>query len=259
MRPQLSTSGEGRVYLFSYLKISSPGSYRISAHFRNLSGTAKPFICAYDTSAGAKLLLRKFFPTPPSDKYVKYSFEINLKEVPRENLAIIFGVDKSKGTVLLDDVEMEKISPSAFPEKDAVVIPLKGTSFCSKIESKKETIDLNPLKSLSGKRSYDGVLFKIRKNGVAVGGPKWASLKKAVNLAVPPGKYSELYGLACAMYAEKKEGFKLGELVFEYSDGSSKNAFLVNRHNLQDWYHSKYAKKSIDPAVNVTLDDLTTL
>ena len=83
---ELRTTGKGRVYLFEYIKPPATGAYRVTAHFKNLSGNAKPYISVFDTSPGAKLLLRKDYPTPPADRFEKLTFDFTLDKQSRRDL-----------------------------------------------------------------------------------------------------------------------------------------------------------------------------
>jgi hypothetical protein len=251
----MTTSGKGRVYLFSYIKILSPGTYRISASFRNVSGKASPYICAFDTTSGAKYLKKKNFQTPPESHYVRYSFDITIDQVPGENLAVIFGVDGSAGTISCDEVEMKKITPPAFPASESVTLKLNGSSCKSEINNGKGAkIDLSPLEALAGKKEYAGVPFLIDTKMLIVSDKNWDAPRKA-RVQVPSGTYSEIHAVTCAMYTPKERGENLAELTLLFSDGEKAVIPVRNMIDTQDWYCDPYGKTEMLPVEKVSLKD----
>ncbi len=253
----LTTSGKGRVYMFNLLKLSSPGTYHISANFRNISGKARPYICAFDTTAGTRYLVRKNFPTPPGNSYKKYNLDINLKKVPGDKLAVIFGVDGGAGTISCDEVEMKKMETPAFPATEAVPVTLKGTPLNKKLHTEKGVqMDVSSLASLNGKRQYAGVPFEITQSGILVADKSW-NLPESVDIPVPAGRYSEIHGLTGAMYVSGKKGTELATLTLFYSGGQTAKIPVRNMVETRDWYVGKDTTPVPDPVAKIKQNDLS--
>ncbi len=252
---ELTTSGKGRVYVFSYLKLSAPGTYRISANFRNVSGSAKPYISTFDTTPKSKHLTRKDFATPPADRFVKYEVLVKIDKVPDDNLAVIFGIDGGAGTVLLDDVEMMRVEVPAVSDKDAVKVQLQAVDFNTELKSAKGVISLANLLILGqGQKFYASYPFLLNGKGLVAADSSWQNADGKISQKVEPGLYPTLLMLGCAMYVSNQTGVKLADLVLTYQDGSSAAIALRNNIELRDWYLNGKPQGGAPIAPAVTFD-----
>lgn len=255
---ELTTGGKGRVYLFRYLKLNNPGTYRISAHFRNVSGKALPYLSAFDTAPGSRFLPVRMFPAAETkDGYVRCTMDITLEKAPKDSLAVIFGIDRQGGTVLLDDVEMSRIEPEKFPSAEAVPVPLRGTDAAGRFRNGNCHLSLDALGRLPKIRAYGGVPFRIG-TSFAVAGNGWQGLKEQHRIDIPAGKYGEIHVLNCVMYAPETEGVAAGEIRLIYADGTSASLPLRIGRETSDWFSGNSTKKAPGSRVaSLTMPDYT--
>lgn len=233
----LTTSGKGRVYVFQYLKITSPGSYRITAHFKTLSGAAKPFLHAYGTDPKERYNIRRNFAVPPSDKFEKVSLDIVLPKVPEKPLAVIFGIDKAAGTTVLDDVEMQRLESLRVEEKNAFRIPLSGTPFSAVWKENRREIPFPLMKNAVRKKNVAGIPFASGDEFLAVGGTDWSGVPRSAGVEFAPCPFKRLFLLGNAMYCGGKKRTVLANLVLHYADGTEHTLPLRLGVELGDWFN----------------------
>lgn len=240
----LTATGKGRgVYVFEYLNLTAPGAYRISARFRTLSGSARPYLHVYGTDEKKRISVRKNFDPPVPGKWETLSMDLELPEVPRKAVAVIFGAYGGTGTLLLDDVRMHRL-PAAerIRKEDALLLDLSGiplSSVCRR-EGGGE-IRLSFLKNAYGnRRTVGGIPFSIGENALAARGKKWENAGQSfMDLPDPAGiAIKRIFLLGSAMYCTgEKKGTPLAEMVLEYADSSSARIPLRKGIELDDWYN----------------------
>lgn len=253
---ELRTTGKGRVYLFEYIKPPATGAYRVTAHFKNLSGNAKPYISVFDTSPGAKLLLRKDYPTPPADRFEKLTFDFTLDKLPADNLAVIFGVDGGSGAVLLDDVGMVRHVPQKLDDENAVFVPLPEPDGKTVLSAGTDIIDLDTARALGrGRKVFGGYPFELGGGWLAAAGTRWSNPAAAETPAVR-GRCRSIVLLLAAMYNDPAQGAKLGALLLRYADGSEAELPLRSNVELRDWYLAGAPADPIPAAAEFIAPDL---
>ena len=232
----LTTSGKGRVYLFQNLKITNPGTYRISARFQTISGSAKPYIQVYGTETAFRCNFRKNFPPPSMREFQKCSFDVTFQKKPEKPVAIIFGIDKAPGTVLLDDVEMQAVPKQRISGERAVSPPLSGASLSEIWQEGNRMVDLSLLKNAVRKKLVNGIPFVSGQNALVAGGREWGSGRDSVSTEIRRIKAERLFVLACAMYCPRRKGVTVADLILHYEDGKSAVLPLRTGIELGDWY-----------------------
>lgn len=243
----LTTSGKGRVYVFQYLKITAPGTYRITAHFKTLSGAAKPFLYAYGTAPEDRCCIRKDFAVPSSEKFEKVSMEVFLPRVPEKPLAVIFGVDRAAGTAVLDDVEMLRLENLRVEEGNAIRIPLSGTPFSAVWTEARREIPFPLMKNAVGRKAVAGIPFASGNELFAVGGTDWNGVPRIAGVEFAPCLFKRLFLLGNAMYCGGKRGTVLANLLLHYEDGEERTLPLRLGIELGDWFNP--VRKQPLPAV----------
>lgn len=247
----LTATGKGRgVYVFEYRNLTVPGTYRISARFRTLSGSARPYLHVYGTDEKKRISIRKNFAPPAPGKWETFSMDLVLPEAPRKAVAVIFGAYGKAGTLLLDDVRMHRL-PAAerIKKEDAHVLRLSGTPLsgvCRRTEEGGE-IRLSFLKHALGNRTgVGGVPFTIGEQALAAGGKKWKNARPETTMTLPDpagNGVERLFLLGSAMYCSgEKKGAVLAELLLEYADSTTVRLPLRKGIDLDDWYGPKRIK-----------------
>ena len=232
----LTTSGKGRVYLFQNLKITNPGTYRISARFQTISGSAKPYIQVYGTETAFRYNFRKNFPPPSMREFQKCSFDVTFQKKPEKPVAIIFGIDKAPGTILLDDVEMQAVPKQRIPGDRAIFLPLSGVSLSEIWQTKNQMVNFSLLKNAVRKKPVNGIPFVSGENGLVAGGREWGSGRNSVSTEIRRIGAERLFVLVCAMYCPRQKGVTVAELILHYDDGKSTVLPLRTGIELGDWY-----------------------
>lgn len=243
----LTATGKGRgVYVFEYRNLTVPGTYRISARFRTLSGSARPYLHVYGTDEKKRISIRKNFAPPAPGKWETFSMDLVLPEAPRKAVAVIFGAYGKAGTLLLDDVRMHRL-PAAerIKKENAHLLRLSGTplsSVCRRTEGGE--IRLSFLKHALGNRTgIGGVPFTIGEQALAAGGKKWKNARPETTMILPDPEgngVERLFLLGSAMYCSgEKKGAVLAELLLEYADSTTVRLPLRKGIDLDDWYDPK--------------------
>ena len=251
---RISASGKD-VYLFNYLRLPAPGNYRMTAHFRTLSGSPRPYISLFDTTPKS-WLKRKVFPTPPKDRFVKLTFDVNVDKLPG-TVAAIFGI-LGEGEVLLDDVELFRYDPPILEDARALPLSLPERKRPNSFFSKEGTIHLGWADVLgNGKKQIAGVPFQLNENWLAVTDSSWKNGSEKEEFRFAPVAANALWILGACMYNAQKDGTVLAELELCYEDGSRRSLPIRAQKETADWFLPGHPKNSpLSPGIRFESPEL---
>ena len=241
---RISASGKD-VYLFSYLRLPAPGNYRMTAHFRTLSGSPRPYLSLFDTTPKS-WLKRKVFPTPPKDRFVKLTFDIKVDKLPG-TVAAIFGI-LGKGEVLLDDVELFRYDPPRLEDDRAIPIPIPDRKQPNSLISKTGMIHLGWADVIgTGKKQIAGIPFHLNSNWLAAADSEWKNAGKSETLRFPPASADAVWLLGATMYNPQTPGTLLADFELVYEDGTRRILPIRAQKETADWFLAGHSKDSSFP------------
>ncbi len=103
-----ATTGTARVYVTGGVKITSPGTYRVTAKVKKLRGAnAEPYVRLYNPFDG--VITEEKVTELYGYKYTTVSFTQKVSEIPGGDIWLILGLDNSIGEVLFDDVRVDLV------------------------------------------------------------------------------------------------------------------------------------------------------
>ena len=251
---RISASGKD-VYLFSYLRLPAPGNYRITAHFRTLSGSPQPYLSLFDTTPKS-WLKRKVFPTPPKDRFIKLTFDVKVDKLPG-TVAAIFGI-LGKGEVLLDDVELFRYDLPLLEEGQALPLSLPDRKQSNSLLSKTGTIHLGWADAIgSGRKQIAGIPFLLNSNWLAAADSAWKNVERTGSLRFPPVSADAVWLLGATMYNPQDPGTLLADLELMYEDGSTRTLPIRAQKETADWFLAGHRKNSsLSPGIRFESPEL---
>lgn len=231
---RLHASGKD-VYLFAYLRLPAPGNYRMTAHFRTLSGSPRPYLALFDTTPKS-WFKRKVFPTPPTDQFTRITFHVKVDQAPQNAVAAIFGI-LGRGDVLLDDVEMLRCDPPLLEEENAVRLPLPRRELPNSLISKEGSAHLDYANVIgSGEKQIAGIPFRLNSNWLVAAGPAWKNAGEIATLRFTPAEAAGIWLLGGTMYNPQGTGAHLADLILRYEDGSAQTLPIRAGQETADWF-----------------------
>ena len=238
---RLTASGKD-VYLFSYQRLPAPGNYRMTAHFRTLSGSPQPYLSLFDTTPKS-WLKRNVFPTPPKDRFVKLTFDIKLDKLPG-TVAVIYGI-LGKGEVLLDDVEFFRYDPPLLEDSEAILLPLPERKHSNDLSSRNGMIHLEWADAIgSGRKQIAGIPFHLNSNWFLAAAPAWKNAEESGTLKLSPAYVEALWLLGGSMYNPQSTGTQLADLELIYEDGTTRLLPIRAQMETGDWFLAAHPKDS---------------
>ena len=234
---KISASGQGRVYAFFETLGLAAGKYTFSAWLKSANGKpATAYFSMFDT-VGKSIETRKISSVSTSE-YTKYTAEFEFKKRPEGNVMFIIGtgLDKEQGSILCDDVELEK-QPLMLPastENIKISNPDGNLIF----KSGKLEADLqNMVSRIGGTQTIGGVTVEVsRTPAVLSGGSEWSGTAGKTFRIPLAGQYSKIAFLVGAMFVPAKSSAVFGTINITYSDGSTAVFNLENNKNIRDWW-----------------------
>lgn len=103
------STGAGSVYAVQDIMVNSPGTYKLTAYCKRISGkNVVPYIQLFDRNAnkGTTLQISNLL----SYKFVGNSVTIDVENPSGTQIGVIFGIKTGDGEILMDEIIVEKVS-----------------------------------------------------------------------------------------------------------------------------------------------------
>lgn len=238
---QLTSSGAGRVYLFEDVKIPSPGDYLFTAHFRKTdsASTAIPQLSYFDRDHN--VIKAQTYPDV-STGYQACRMLVHFDQTPPNPVALIVGIAKGAGDLLVDDVDFQVVQSMAFPPQTSVTIPLSSVAnwpLTRELVDEDRRVKLSDLICLGGQQVLNGICFELpgaRDACVLVASSDWPGTVTQVNGIAINQSFKRMALTHTVMYVRQPAGSVLGEYVIHYADGSQENIPIALDRQVRDWF-----------------------
>jgi hypothetical protein len=238
---QVSSSGAGRVYLFEDVKIPAPGDYLFTAHIKksDAASSAIAYMSYYDRDHNVIKL--NLLPEIGTD-YQLCRMVIHFDQAPPSPVALIVGVNKGSGEVLIDDVDIQAVEPMRILPQHSWNMPLKNKGnwpLSDNLKDNDRAIMLSELGCLSKLPTLGGVCFDLpgtQDHCVLVASSDWPGTTTQVNAMPVERKFTRMAFVQTCMYIGKQSGTQLGQYIIRYADGTEIALPIRLDQDIRDWF-----------------------
>lgn len=238
---QVKSSGAGRVYLFEDVKIPAPGDYLFIAHLKRpdalTGGTA--YLSYYDRDHN---VIKVHLLPEVTTTYLPYRLLVHFDQAPPSPVALIIGLDKGAGALLIDDVDFKAVEPMRMLPQSSWLMPLKNSGnrkLSDNLVDGDRSVALSELARLAPLPTLGGVCFDLPAAAdpcVLVASSDWPGTSTQVTDIPINRKLKKLAFAHTAMYVRASPGQTLGQYIVHYSDGSKVDIPLRMDRELRDWF-----------------------
>ncbi|HAI11667.1 MAG TPA: hypothetical protein DCM28_08175 [Phycisphaerales bacterium] len=238
---RVQSSGAGRVYVFEDVKIPAPGDYLFTAHFKknNPGDSAVPYMSFFNRDEN---IIKVHQLTDIGSDYQQCRMVIHFDKTPPSPVALILGIFKGVGQLLVDDVNIQAVESMKLLPQQSWNMPLRQTGNWKVAQNLKDAdraIMLCELGALSQLVTLDGVCFElpqVQEQCALVASSDWPGTTTQVNGMKVGQTLKRLFFTQTCMYVGNESGRQLGRYVIHYADGSITEVPIKLDQNIRDWF-----------------------